>query len=419
METVNGVSCIKGEIHSLVTLMRLHTRWSQKQRSGGSSSSSMSSSYGEENSILRSFRKLNEYLEGIFDLREVDCVVYLSPFHEVIVAENASGLLTSASLSSISKFVSYGFLCPTFPRVKEGIALIANCISRCVFEESDWESDEVILMKLLELSTLALRCDASSLLSVGAAWDMYSTCIGIHSQYRASKILRSEAETALRNLTLTTFSRAYNALSPPQPSATLPLSTTASAVVAPSGTGGGSSGSDTHIDTTTTIATVGQQPSSSSSFALGAPLLMGGPSRGTESSGGSGTAVHGTINKGKPPPTLLSWEKLSQAHSFEGPTGVALLLAKVMTVLSALMDMQTQTADCVKFALTLVNIALESGGPALGAIVPLVEVLRGDICRNLLRASQSDDLAVFSLALRVVFNLFVSIKGNDFSLLFL
>lgn len=37
---------------------------------------------------------------------------------------------------------------------------------------------------------------------------------------------------------------------------------------------------------------------------------------------------------------------------------------------------------------------------------------RGDVCRHLLRASQSDDLAVFSLALRVVFNLFVSIKDH-------
>jgi hypothetical protein len=36
-----------------------------------------------------------------------------------------------------------------------------------------------------------------------------------------------------------------------------------------------------------------------------------------------------------------------------------------------------------------VNIALESGGPSLGSIVPLVEVLRGDVCRHLLRATQS------------------------------
>ena len=38
--------------------------------------------------------------------------------------------------------------------------------------------------------------------------------------------------------------------------------------------------------------------------------------------------------------------------------------------------------------------------------------MRGDMCRHLLRASQSDDLAVFGLALRVVFNLFVSIKDH-------
>ena len=312
---LNGVSCIKGEIHSLVTLMRLHTRWSQNKRGGisgssstavvsSSSSSSSSSGYREENAIMRSFRKLNEYLEGIFDLREVDCVVYLTPFHEVIVSENASGLLTSASLSSISKFVSYGFLCPGFPRVREGIALIANCISRCVFEESDWESDEVILMKLLELSTLTLRCDASSLLTVGAAWEMYSTCIAIHSQYRASKILRSEAETALRNLTLTTFSRAYNALALARPPP---------AVVAGAGAGDQSSrGGNSH-----------------SNGGGDAPALVAPPPP------AAAVAVYmippGAVAvdlKGK----TLTWERLSQAHTFDGPMGVALLLAKVRGV---------------------------------------------------------------------------------------
>jgi hypothetical protein len=73
--------------------------------------------------------------------------------------------------------------------------MLANCISRCIFEETDWESDELILMKLLELSALCLQCDASKLLTISAAWDIYSTCMSIHSHYRASKILKSEAET--------------------------------------------------------------------------------------------------------------------------------------------------------------------------------------------------------------------------------
>jgi hypothetical protein len=312
MEAINAVSCIKGEIHSIVTLMRLNTRWSLQSRA----TDGIPTGGNDENPIIKSFRKLNEYLEGMFDLREVDCVMYLSPFHQIIISEKASGVLTSASLSSVSKFVTYGFLSPHFPRAQEGIALIASCISHCVFEESDWESDEVILMKLLELSTLCLRCDASRLLNVRTAWEIYSTCISVQSQYRASKILRSEAETALRNLTLSTFSRAHTALK-----------------VYNQRTGDG------------TVE----------------PFMN--PDEGTDF--GFFVNVRGN-----------SWETLSESYDFEGPVGVTLLLGKIMNAFSSLMDSSSRTADGVKFALTLVNIALEAGGPALGNVAPLVDVLR-------------------------------------------
>jgi hypothetical protein len=85
-----------------------------------------------------------------------------------------------------------------------------------------------------------------------------------------------------------------------------------------------------------------------------------------------------------------------------------------MTVLSDLMnpDGSKGDSDAQRFALQLVNVALEAGGASLGSIAPLVDILRGDVCRHLLRATQSEDLATFSVALRVVFNLFVSIKDH-------
>ncbi len=179
MEAINGVTCIKGEIHYIMTLLRLSTSWSLS-----STRFYKEVCTSQESPLLQYFRTLNEQLEGIYDLRNVDCVIYLRPFHQVIISEQASGPITSAALSSLSKFVLYGFLSPFYPRGSEGINLIAHCISHCVFEESDWESDEVILMKLLELSTLCLRCEASGLLSVAAAWDIYSTCLSIHDQQR-------------------------------------------------------------------------------------------------------------------------------------------------------------------------------------------------------------------------------------------
>lgn len=98
--------------------------------------------------------------------------------------------------------------------------------------------------------------------------------------------------------------------------------------------------------------------------------------------------------------------------SISTPAGLTFFLQKIMGVLSEIMDPQSQPPENVKFALTLVNIALEAGGPSLGSLRQLVDILRGDVCRHLLRTSQSEDMAIFSLALRVVFNLFVSIKDH-------
>ena len=290
---LNGVPIIKGEIHSIITLIRLHNRWG----SGSSTVSQDEDCQTGTGAFIQAFRRLNEYLEGLFDLQEVDCVTYLKPFHSVIISKNASGPLTSAALSSLSKFALYGFLNSRYPRVQEGITLIANSISQCIFEETA-DEDELILMKLLELSALCFRSDAFSLLSINSAWDIYSTCLSIRGHYKASKILKSEAETALVHLTLTSFARA-----------------------------------NMHSD--------------QSHFNLDINL-----------------------------PDLTCGKK----------DGVSLLLNKIMTVLSNMLESQSTLKgkgrnrevgeETVRLALFLINIALEAGGVSLGQHLLLVETLR-------------------------------------------
>ena len=62
--------------------------------------------------------------------------------------------------------------------------------------------------------------------------------------------------------------------------------------------------------------------------------------------------------------------------------------------------------------LQLINIALETAGESLGQSPACVSVLQGDLCKYLLQNSQTDDLPVLSLSLRVVFNLFTAIKTH-------
>jgi brefeldin A-resistance guanine nucleotide exchange factor 1 len=92
--------------------------------------------------------------------------------------------------------------------------------------------------------------------------------------------------------------------------------------------------------------------------------------------------------------------------------GIPAILARIMSLCSGLMQIDDNPKDTVVQALKLVNIALEAGGTALSKLDPVVAFLKGEMCRNLLKTSHSSDLEILSLSLRVVFNLFSSIKDH-------
>lgn len=130
----------------------------------------------------------------------------------------------------------------------------------------------------------------------------------------------------------------------------------------------------------------------------GALKAMMGPGNGRFGSGGVGVPVSPVKPAGN--------DQESENAEQEG------VLVKVMRFLSLLSDPRSNgSAECV-LSLSLINIALEAGGADLGRIPALVRVMRGDLCKHLLQNSQTDDLNVLSLTLRVVFNLFNSIKDH-------
>ena len=87
-------------------------------------------------------------LQGFADLAEVDTVQYLSPFLEVIMSEKTSGPITGVALSSDNKFILYNIISRDSLRVREAMNNIAIDISRCRFEATDRDDDEVVLMKV-------------------------------------------------------------------------------------------------------------------------------------------------------------------------------------------------------------------------------------------------------------------------------
>jgi len=90
-------------------------------------------------------------------------------------------------------------------------------------------------------------------------------------------------------------------------------------------------------------------------------------------------------------------------------------LVAIMHRLATLADPLIHEDETCVLALSLVNIALEtmSDVDALSVRYPrLLSIMQNDLCRNLLRLSTSEDLTILGLALRVIFNLFNSIKDH-------
>lgn len=87
-------------------------------------------------------------------------------------------------------------------------------------------------------------------------------------------------------------------------------------------------------------------------------------------------------------------------------------IVSIMRALSSMCNPRDSTEHVCVLSLSLINIALEAGGDSLGLYPALVFVMQGDLCKHLLQNSQSQDLTILSLTLRVVFNLFNSIKDH-------
>ncbi|CAN0435607.1 unnamed protein product, partial [Ectocarpus sp. 8 AP-2014] len=200
----NAVLCVKGEIHNVLTVLRLNSRWASRERF------TREIPLQAESPLARAFKGLHSHLEEVDDLANVDTVRYLLPFLAVVESPATTGPMTGVALSSLHKFLLYGFIRKDCPRVKEGITLVAQAISRCHFEETDPESDELVLMKLLELSALCLRCEVGDLLTDESCWNIFVACYNLYhitTDDKSFGLLRDTAGNTLAHIVLMLFSR--------------------------------------------------------------------------------------------------------------------------------------------------------------------------------------------------------------------
>ena len=353
----NSVRIVKGEIHNVLSLMRLNRRYNTGARFHREIPSSA------ESPLVRELKSLHEDLGPYSDLQDMDTMAWLRPFLEVVESAETSGPITGGALSSLSKFLNYGFIHMCSPRAAQSVNRICRIVTRCRFERTDHSGDEVVLVRILQVLLDCLRCPAGTLLSDQNVWDMVQSSYDIGRQPRLSQLLKRTAEHILMQMTLTLFARFS------QLQACEELS----------------------------LDIKGHEPLRDT---LGSEHDADGDAG---ADGDSGEAAAADANDGL-------------AADVAAPYGMPCMY-KVLEFLCKLTH-AGDTSDAVvseasrMLGLSLLNVVLETGGRQISACPALVAVIQHDLSRNLLQNSRTSNLQILSLTLRVVFNMFNSVREH-------
>ncbi|XP_036429975.1 Golgi-specific brefeldin A-resistance guanine nucleotide exchange factor 1 isoform X2 [Colossoma macropomum] len=191
-----NIYIVQGEISTVVGAIKRNSRWSTHTPLDE-----------EQDPLLNSFSQLKDVLNNIKDLSDVEPNVFLRPFLEVVRSEDTTGPITGLALTSVNKFLSYGLINASHEGAAEGIENMADAVTHARFVGTDPASDEVVLMKILQVLRTLLLTPVGAHLTNESVCEIMQSCFRICFEMRLSELLRKSAEHTLVDMVQLLFSR--------------------------------------------------------------------------------------------------------------------------------------------------------------------------------------------------------------------
>nr|XP_033796317.1 Golgi-specific brefeldin A-resistance guanine nucleotide exchange factor 1 isoform X2 [Geotrypetes seraphini]XP_033796319.1 Golgi-specific brefeldin A-resistance guanine nucleotide exchange factor 1 isoform X2 [Geotrypetes seraphini] len=191
-----SIYIIQGEIKIVASAIKRNARWSTHTPLDE-----------EQDPLLHSFSHLKEILNNINELSEIEPNIFLRPFLEVIRSEDTTGPITGLALTSVNKFLSYAMIDPSHESTAESVENMADAVTHARFVGTDPASDEVVLMKILQVLRTLLLTPVGSHLTNESVCEIMQSCFRICFEMRLSELLRKSAEHTLVDMVQLLFSR--------------------------------------------------------------------------------------------------------------------------------------------------------------------------------------------------------------------
>lgn len=356
---------------------------------------------------------------------------YLIPFCEVIKNKDTSGPITGMALQSILKFINYDLV--SYTESLGSVQLIGDSVTKARFIGTDTSSDEVVLMRILDvLKQLIIRGYKS--LSNETICEIMQSSFRIAFEPRLSELLRKNAEQALLDMVRCLFQKLSSYTDEYVGSNVGPgLIKSGSGVKMPSGFGkkkekmyqssitermeiNSSANSSPTNESVPSISgdtvPVRDQLVKSMSDASLAESVASDTSIITAVVPESAGSDNESIKPDQDVSNQLKQESNINRNRTE-PHGIESIneLLCYMTTLTSPLPESQNSESMINIGLNLLIVAFESAITDIGNKSCLLKVIKNDLCFNMIQLLQSSrPLTSFALTLRLCFLIFTALR---------
>ena len=187
------VCMVNSEIGTVLAVMRRNVRWGGRYMSGDDQL---------EHSLIQSFKALRkEIFTWQHRWHTINPSLYLQPFLDVIQSDETSAPITGVALSSVYKVLTLDVIDQNTANVNEAMHLLVDAVTSCRFEVTDPASEEVVLMKILQVLLACMKSKASPMLSNQHVCTIVNTCFRIvHQAGTKGELLQRMARHTMHEL---------------------------------------------------------------------------------------------------------------------------------------------------------------------------------------------------------------------------
>ncbi|KAF9978303.1 GDP/GTP exchange factor for ARF [Actinomortierella ambigua] len=327
--------------------------------------------------------------------KDMDAVVLLEPFLDVIQSGDTNGPITGAALTSVEKFLMYRVVDKDSLNASFAMQRLAVAATHCKFEASDSVSDEIVLLKILQVLRIALTSPPGELLSDESVCAMIETGLSMCCQLQLSEMLRKSAEHTMTVITQTMFSRLHTLPTPP--------------IMDTPAVGSPEAGETIHVQ-----ATNRQEDSEHVDLSINKPQDADQDTEPeTEKQINDDATLAGneehTPTEGKDTAETEPEVEAQIPRSYGLPS-----IRELLRVLISLLNPHDQqhTDRMRLMALSILDVALEVGGRSIVRFPNLLGLVSDEMCKYLFQLARTDNVTILTLTLRVISTVFDTMRPH-------